>query len=62
MRPVGYGPDLPVPNPSEYIHGDITGASGDVDKIGNCDFDCKEILQYKPFTKSDLMIWLQIWV
>ena len=54
MRPVVLGPDLTVPNPSEYINNNINDASGDFNEIGNCDFDHKKILQYKPFTQYEL--------
>ena len=55
MRSVGHSLDLRVPYPYKYIHDDITAASGDIDEIGKYAFDCKEILQYKPFTHSELI-------
>jgi len=56
MRPVGHDTDLSVPIPSEYIHDDVlpTDASGDADEMGNNFSECKETLQFKLFTQSEL--------
>jgi len=56
MLPVSHDTYLSVPIPSEYIHDNIlpTDASGDADEMGNDFFECKETLQCKLFTQSEL--------